>query len=87
VSRNFTATGPNRLWLADITEHATGEGKLYLCAIKEALRGPADVERSEGGTLRRGGRAAQRSVNPEGTKPVHTAVWRIPYCLGADPAP
>ncbi|MBZ3900571.1 IS3 family transposase [Streptomyces griseiscabiei] len=35
VSRNFTASGPNRLWLADITEHATGEGKLYLCAVKD----------------------------------------------------
>ncbi|WP_176986502.1 DDE-type integrase/transposase/recombinase [Streptomyces sp. 2231.1] len=37
MSRNFTATGPNRLWLADITEHATGEGKLYLCAIKDVF--------------------------------------------------
>ncbi len=37
VSRNFTATGPNRLWLADITEHATGDGKLYLCAIKDVF--------------------------------------------------
>jgi transposase InsO family protein len=37
VSRNFTATGPNRLWLADITEHATGQGKLYLCAIKDVF--------------------------------------------------
>jgi putative transposase len=35
VRRDFTATGPNRLWLADITEHRTGEGKLYLCAIKD----------------------------------------------------
>ena len=35
VQRNFTATGPNRLWLADITEHWTREGKLYLCAIKD----------------------------------------------------
>ena len=35
VRRNFTARGPNRLWLADITEHPTGEGKLYLCAIKD----------------------------------------------------
>ncbi|MFI5490894.1 IS3 family transposase [Micromonospora echinaurantiaca] len=35
VRRNFTANGPNRLWLADITEHRTGEGKLYLCAIKD----------------------------------------------------
>lgn len=37
VRRHFTAAGPNRLWLADITEHATGEGKLYLCAIKDAF--------------------------------------------------
>ena len=36
VRRNFTAEGPNRLWLADITEHPTGDGKLYLCAIKDA---------------------------------------------------
>ncbi len=36
VQRDFTADGPNRLWLADITEHRTGEGKLYLCAVKDA---------------------------------------------------
>ncbi|MGX1226839.1 putative transposase [Streptomyces ambofaciens] len=35
--RDFTAACANRLWLADITEHATGEGKLYLCAIKDAF--------------------------------------------------
>lgn len=35
VRRDFTASGPNRLWLTDITEHATGEGKLYLCAVKD----------------------------------------------------
>ncbi|MER5618591.1 IS3 family transposase [Streptomyces sp. NPDC002215] len=35
VRRDFTAAGPNRLWLTDITEHATGEGKLHLCAIKD----------------------------------------------------
>ena len=33
--RDFTAPGPNRLWLTDLTEHATGEGKLYLCAVKD----------------------------------------------------
>ena len=32
----FTADGPNQLWLADITEHGTAEGKLYLCAVKDA---------------------------------------------------
>ena len=35
VMRNFTADGPNQLWLADITEHWTREGKLYVCAIKD----------------------------------------------------
>ena len=35
VNREFTAEGPNQLWLADITEHPTTEGKLYLCAIKD----------------------------------------------------
>lgn len=33
--RDFTATELNRLWLTDITEHWTDEGKLYLCAIKD----------------------------------------------------
>ena len=36
VQRQFTAPAPNRLWLTDITEHPTGEGKLYLCAVKDA---------------------------------------------------
>jgi len=36
VRREFTAPAPNQLWLTDITEHPTGEGKLYLCAVKDA---------------------------------------------------
>ncbi|MFI2511646.1 IS3 family transposase [Streptomyces sp. NPDC018972] len=39
VRREFTAAGPNRLWLTDITEHPTGEGKLYLCAVKDVHSG------------------------------------------------
>ena len=35
VRRDFTAPTPNTLWLADITEHWTDEGKLYLCAVKD----------------------------------------------------
>jgi putative transposase len=35
VLRIFRADAPNRLWLWDITEHPTSEGKLYLCAIKD----------------------------------------------------
>ena len=39
VRRDFTAPAPNLLWLTDITEHPTGEGKLYLCAIKDVYSG------------------------------------------------
>ncbi|MGH1552475.1 IS3 family transposase, partial [Streptomyces sp. L7] len=37
VRRDFTTDGVNRLWLTDITEHPTGEGKLYLCAVKDVF--------------------------------------------------
>ena len=36
VRHEFNADAQNELWLTDITEHKTGEGKLYLCAIKDA---------------------------------------------------
>ena len=39
VDRQFTAAAPNEVWLTDITEHPTGEGKLYLCAIKDVHSG------------------------------------------------
>lgn len=35
VRRDFTASRPNRLWLTDISEHPTSEGKLYICAVKD----------------------------------------------------
>jgi transposase InsO family protein len=34
VLHEFTAEALNELWLSNITEHWTGEGKLSLCAIK-----------------------------------------------------
>jgi putative transposase len=37
VGRQFSAPAPNLLWLADITEHWTDEGKLYCCAIKDCF--------------------------------------------------
>ena len=35
----FVADAPNELWLVDITEHKTAEGKLYCCAIKDVFSG------------------------------------------------
>ncbi len=33
VRRRFAADAPNRLWLTDITEHQTREGKVYCAAV------------------------------------------------------
>ena len=30
IRHEFSATAPNQIWLTDITEHRTGEGKLQL---------------------------------------------------------
>jgi transposase InsO family protein len=35
VQRNFTAARLDSVWLTDITEHPTAEGKLYVCSIKD----------------------------------------------------
>ena len=35
----FAAQRSDELWLTDITEHTTGEGKVYMCAIKDAFSG------------------------------------------------
>jgi putative transposase len=39
VQRVFNAEHLDQLWFADITEHPTLEGKLYLCAVKDACSG------------------------------------------------
>jgi putative transposase len=36
VHRQFTVEAPDRLWLTDITEHPTNEGKLYCAAVMDA---------------------------------------------------
>ena len=35
VRHEFMANAANELWIGDITEHWTGEGKLYVCAFKD----------------------------------------------------
>jgi len=37
VKRNFTVDRPNVLWLTDITEHPTREGKVYCCVVLDAF--------------------------------------------------
>jgi len=80
VERDFTAERPNQLWLTDITEHRTSEGKLYCCAIKDVYskrivgysldaRMTADLAV---GALRN----AIRLRQPHGTVVVHSTVAR-----------
>jgi len=37
VQRNFTVDRPNVLWLTDITEHPTKEGRVYCCVVLDAF--------------------------------------------------
>jgi transposase InsO family protein len=37
VKRNFARAAPNKLWLTDITEHPTREGKIYCCAVLDVF--------------------------------------------------
>ena len=37
VNRQFTADGPNRLWVTDLTVIPTGEGPLWLASIRDAF--------------------------------------------------
>lgn len=61
VARDLTADARNQLWLTDITEHNTGEGKLYLCAIKDVFSGDRRLlHRLQDEVTPRGERAAQR---------------------------
>ena len=36
VNRQFKVAGPDRLWVADITEHPTREGKVFLAVVLDA---------------------------------------------------
>jgi putative transposase len=36
VNRSFAVAGPDRLWVSDITEHPTGQGKVYLAVVLDA---------------------------------------------------
>jgi putative transposase len=71
VCRDFAATAPNRLWLTDITEHRTSEGKIYCCAVKDVfsnrivgysisdrMKAQLAVDALTSAVARRGGRAA-----------------------------
>jgi len=76
VQRNFTASAPDRIWLTDITEHATAEGKLYACCIKDVFSnrivGYATSDRMTAALATSALRQAVARRRPKGTLVVHS---------------
>jgi putative transposase len=76
VQRDFTAPAPDVVWLTDITEHPTGEGKLYLCAIKDVFSnrivGYSIADRMTAGLATAALRSAIARRRPHGTVVVHS---------------
>ena len=76
VQRDFTASAPDEIWVTDITEHPTGEGKLYCCAIKDLFSnrivGYAIAERMTAALATSALRAAIARRQPTGTVVVHS---------------
>ena len=52
VKRDFTADAPKRWWLADIAEHRTGEGKVYV--IDSQMKSGITVSALNNAVARRG---------------------------------
>ena len=76
VNRDFTAEAPNTIWLTDITEHPTAEGKVYCCAIKDVysnrIVGYAIDERMTAQLAVTALRTAVARRRPRGTLIVHS---------------
>lgn len=76
VNRKFHRLRPNELWMTDITEHPTREGKLYCCAIKDLFSnrivGCAIGERMTAQLAVSALRSAIARRRPDGTVIVHS---------------
>jgi putative transposase len=76
VQRVFSAPAPDQVWLTDITEHATSEGRLYCCAIKDVFSnrivGYAIDERMTAQLVVSALRSAVARRQPNGTVVVHS---------------
>jgi transposase InsO family protein len=76
VRRNFTAARLDQVWLTDITEHPTVEGKLYVCSIKDVcsnrIVGYAIDQRMTAQLAVSTLRAAIARRRPHGTVVVHS---------------
>jgi len=72
VERQFQRPGPNQLWVADLTQHRTGEGSLYLATVLDVF------------SRRVVGRATDARASAElVVNALDMAVWNRRPCPGA----
>ena len=71
VRRDFRRSGPNQLWVTDITEYPTREGKVYCCVVPDAWSrrvvvtpGPSPNGRARPGCFRRWAASATPTTTP-----------------------
>jgi transposase InsO family protein len=76
VQRVFSAPAPDVIWLTDITEHPTVEGKLYCCSVKDCFSnrivGYAIGDRMTAALAVSALRSAIARRQPHGTVVVHS---------------
>ena len=95
VGRQFDPTGPDRLWVMDVTEHPTGDGKVYLAVVLDAfsrrvvgwsiadhIRSELVVDAVQMALWRRRPPAGQTALRPR--LPIHVLV-RAPTPWGRPP--
>lgn len=76
VQRDFTAPAADLVWLTDITEHRTAQGKLYACCVKDVysnrIVGWATSDRMTAALAVSALRQAVARRRPQGTVVVHS---------------
>lgn len=79
VRRQFNADVPNQVWVVDLTEHRSDEGKIYLCAIKDLCSNRIVGWALDSRELRLGS-LSPRSRWPlpdEATSPAASCIWIV----------
>jgi putative transposase len=91
VRREFKRKAPNELWLTDITEHPTREGKVYCCAVldtfsRKIVGWSIDSTQTTSLVLNALGMATQRRPSRDGLvihsdRGVQFTSWAVRSCL------
>jgi len=87
VARRFSPEGPNQLWVADITEHPSAEGKVYCAVVLDAWErarkgnGTTLIQRDRLHTLR----PALRTSHSRTRTPNATTAPQAPHARAPQP--